>query len=80
MIKTLVHSLVIVALLGMLGERSYAAYQWKQKAEQSGKLADAAATYLFADTEVKKDGKPLTRAQLLDLVLAEVLKNSAATK
>lgn len=78
MIAKLAQFILIAVLIGLLGERSYAAYQWKQKAEQSGKLADSAGTYLFADTEVKdKNGKALTRAQLLDLVLAEILKNSA---
>jgi len=41
-------------------------------------MRDAAA-YLFTPTEVKgKDGQPLTRAQLLDAVLQNVVKTSTA--
>lgn len=70
--------LAFIVVLGLLGERTWAAYKWKTLADQRGKYAEVAASYLFSDTPVKKDGKPLTRAQLLDLLLAEALKNGSS--
>lgn len=69
-------TVVIVVLLALLGERAWAAYQWKALADRRGAYAEAAAAYLFAESEVKVDGKKLNRAQLLDLFLVEILKNS----
>lgn len=52
-------ALALVALI-FLAKEGYRAYQLNQ----------ATAIYLFSETEVKgKDGKPLSRAELLDMVL-----------
>jgi hypothetical protein len=63
---------VIAALVGVYvgGARVRAEYQ----AYQTMKASVAAAQYLFSATDVKdKDGKPLSRADLLDAVLRDVV-------
>jgi hypothetical protein len=56
-------TLVLVAL-SVLAREGYRAYRINQ----------AVATYLFAETEVRaNNGKPLSRAELLDLVLQDVV-------
>ena len=52
------------------------------KARANDQLTNAAATYLFSETEVKgKDGKPMSRADLLDALLREaIIKANAPVK
>jgi hypothetical protein len=48
-----------------------------QQAWQVYKLTSATAIYLFSETDIKgKDGKPLSRADLLDEILRDAIKRS----
>ena len=75
--KTL-QALLVVLVLALLGERAWETYKWKQYQDERAFFAEKSAQYLFSDTGVKKDGKGLSRAALLDLLLTEVLKRNAA--
>jgi predicted negative regulator of RcsB-dependent stress response len=59
---------ILLALVGLaLGVIGHKAYQDHQ-------LTRASATYLFAETEIKdKQGKALSRSELIDLVLREAI-------
>lgn len=65
-----------VALAALAAERSWAAYKWKSYVDTRSYYAGQSASYLFTPTGLKKDGHDLTRAELLDLVLAQVVHNS----
>lgn len=61
-------ALVLVGLV-LVGLRAY----------RDDALTNATATYLFSETEVKgKDGKALSRADLLDLILRDAIAKAQA--
>ncbi len=65
---------VFAVVLTAAGFVSYLAYQ-------DHKLVKASALYLFADTNVKgQDGKPLTRADIIDAILKDVIQRADAVK
>ncbi len=75
-----IEALVFALVLALLGERTYAAYQWKVQADEAMKLATVSAQYLFTATGVKgPDGKPLSRADLLDLLLSRVVQGASSS-
>jgi hypothetical protein len=75
MMNKFIQALLVALVLGLLGERAYSAYLWKAHMEERARYAEVAAAYLFSPSEVKKDGKPLSRADLLDLLLTKALQN-----
>lgn len=65
--KKILLGILLGILIGGLGVFAYDSYYTRLYARTS-------AAYLFSPTEVKKDGKALTRAELLDLLLAKALR------
>ena len=67
---------VLITLLSLVALRqSYEAYKWKQVADQRGFVAEQAAKYLFAPTDILgADGQPLRRVDILDAILANAVK------
>jgi hypothetical protein len=54
--------------LGLVGRETYRVYRLNQ----------AVSIYLLSETEIRdKNGKPLSRAELIDLVLADVVKRNS---
>lgn len=75
--KIVVQGLILAVLLVLLGERSYAAYRWKQEAETAIRLANqqaSDASHWLRDPVITVQGKPLSRADLLDILLAKALQ------
>lgn len=70
--KNIFIGFVTAVLLALASYGGYRAYQ-------DHKLVIATATYLFAETEIKRqDGKPLTRADLIDAVLKDAVQRAQA--
>lgn len=78
--KLVLHGLILAFLLALLGERSYAAYCWKQEADRAIRQASqqaADADRWLHEPILTVQGRPLSRADLLDLVLAKALRPAA---
>lgn len=74
--KTFLYILLSASLL-VAGERSYAAYQWKHYADERAFLSERAGIYLFGPSGVVgPDGKSLSRQQLIDAYLHQVIEKS----
>ena len=71
--KILTGFLIALAVVGLafLGRRARA----------NEALTQASATYLFSETDIKgKDGKPLSRADLLDAILRDAVVRASQPK
>lgn len=73
--RVVVATLLIATLVAWFGWSVYAGMKWKQNANERGYLSEMSAGYLFGPSGVKDaNGKDLRRVDLIDLVLAERLK------
>jgi hypothetical protein len=69
--RNLILGFVLAVVVGLVCVWGYDYYYARRN-------ANAAATYLFSTTEVKgKDGKPLSRADLIDALLSEAIQRHA---
>ena len=74
-------ALVVAIILALLGSQAYSVYQWKVTTEaRIAALEKEADAYKWLAEGVVKtpDGKAISRAQLLDLLLAKALKQPEA--
>jgi hypothetical protein len=65
----------LLVLLGLvLGIASYQTYQWKLRVDARLQRTDLLYAYLTEEVAKDQNGKPLTRAQVLDLMVQQALK------